>query len=151
MENNDFIIHHGTIFIWVVMTAAKLLLHSNITGVRSDCSAPTCGDEEQIFSLYIGVCLCVCVCVCVSRETASGTFCEHTLRFELHVHGFPLDPVRGLFFMQVSDIQSYTYKHFTLHKGLCLHLSALLICGKAISFFSKSSVTVIESLTDKTL
>ncbi|KAL7833686.1 hypothetical protein AOLI_G00286460 [Acnodon oligacanthus] len=35
-------------------------------------------------------------------ETASSPFCEHTLRFELHAHGFPLDPVRGLFFMQMT-------------------------------------------------
>ncbi|KAL7826383.1 hypothetical protein AOLI_G00315920 [Acnodon oligacanthus] len=37
-----------------------------------------------------------------NRETASSPFCEHTLRFELHAHGFPLDPVRGLFFMQMT-------------------------------------------------
>ncbi|XP_036416785.1 cation channel sperm-associated protein 1-like [Colossoma macropomum] len=39
-----------------------------------------------------------------NKETASSTFCEHTVRFELHVHGFPLDPVRGLFFMQMTMI-----------------------------------------------
>ncbi|KAL7890181.1 hypothetical protein AOLI_G00024390 [Acnodon oligacanthus] len=38
----------------------------------------------------------------LDRETASSPFCEHTQRFELHVHGFPLDPVRGLFFMQLT-------------------------------------------------
>ncbi|KAL7825178.1 hypothetical protein AOLI_G00323850 [Acnodon oligacanthus] len=35
-------------------------------------------------------------------ETASSPFCEDTLLFELHVHGFPLDPVRGLFFIQMT-------------------------------------------------
>ncbi|KAL7827677.1 hypothetical protein SRHO_G00333950 [Serrasalmus rhombeus] len=37
-----------------------------------------------------------------NKETASSPFCEHNLRFELHVHGFPLDPVRGLFFLQMT-------------------------------------------------
>ncbi|KAL7890346.1 hypothetical protein AOLI_G00026040 [Acnodon oligacanthus] len=37
-----------------------------------------------------------------NKETARNPFCEHSLRFELHVHGFPLDPVRGLFFMQIT-------------------------------------------------
>ena len=90
--------------------------------------------------------MCVCVCVCVSRETDSSTFCEHTLRFELHVHGFPLDPVRGLFFMQVRDIQSYSYKHFTVYNGLCLHFSALLICGNAISVFRKTDLYIQDKL-----
>ncbi|KAL7890354.1 hypothetical protein AOLI_G00026120 [Acnodon oligacanthus] len=34
-----------------------------------------------------------------NKETTSSPFCEHTQWFELHVLGFPLDPVRGLFFM----------------------------------------------------
>ncbi|KAL7825234.1 hypothetical protein AOLI_G00324410 [Acnodon oligacanthus] len=37
-----------------------------------------------------------------NKETASSPFCEDTLLFELHVHGFPLDPVRGLFFIQMT-------------------------------------------------
>ncbi|KAL6479760.1 hypothetical protein MHYP_G00107930 [Metynnis hypsauchen] len=37
-----------------------------------------------------------------NQETARRRICEYTLRFELHVHGFPLDPVRGLFFMQMT-------------------------------------------------
>ncbi|KAL7825028.1 hypothetical protein SRHO_G00342070 [Serrasalmus rhombeus] len=36
------------------------------------------------------------------RETAGSPFCEYTVRFELHVHGFPLDPVRALFFHQMT-------------------------------------------------
>ena len=32
----------------VVMTAAKFLLHLNITGLRSDCSVSTCGGEKQV-------------------------------------------------------------------------------------------------------
>ncbi|KAL7824557.1 hypothetical protein SRHO_G00345160 [Serrasalmus rhombeus] len=35
-----------------------------------------------------------------NMETAGSPFCEYTVRFELHVHGFPLDPVRALFFHQ---------------------------------------------------
>ncbi|KAL7890352.1 hypothetical protein AOLI_G00026100 [Acnodon oligacanthus] len=37
-----------------------------------------------------------------NKETTSSPFCEHTQWFELHVLGFPLDPVRGLFFMQMT-------------------------------------------------
>ncbi|KAL7874799.1 hypothetical protein SRHO_G00057690 [Serrasalmus rhombeus] len=39
-----------------------------------------------------------------NMETAGSPFCEYTVRFELHVHGFPLDPVRALFFHQTSLI-----------------------------------------------
>ncbi|KAL7824494.1 hypothetical protein SRHO_G00345560 [Serrasalmus rhombeus] len=37
-----------------------------------------------------------------NMETAGSPFCEYTVRFELHVHGFPLDPVRALFFHQMT-------------------------------------------------
>ncbi|KAL7874794.1 hypothetical protein SRHO_G00057640 [Serrasalmus rhombeus] len=43
-----------------------------------------------------------------NMETAGSPFCEYTVRFELHVHGFPLDPVRALFFHQIL-IQGRTY------------------------------------------
>ncbi|KAL7890340.1 hypothetical protein AOLI_G00025980 [Acnodon oligacanthus] len=38
-----------------------------------------------------------------NKETTSSPFCEHTQWFELHVLGFPLDPVRGLFVMPVGS------------------------------------------------
>ncbi|KAL7827687.1 hypothetical protein SRHO_G00334050 [Serrasalmus rhombeus] len=46
-----------------------------------------------------------------NKETASSPFCEHNLRFELHVHGFPLDPVRGLFFLQMTMTAVHISSH----------------------------------------
>ncbi|KAL7825279.1 hypothetical protein AOLI_G00324860 [Acnodon oligacanthus] len=51
-----------------------------------------------------------------NKETASSPFCEYTLLFELHVHGFPLDPVRGLFFMQFPDDHDSHSDHPEGHK-----------------------------------
>uniref|UniRef100_A0A673WBK1 Uncharacterized protein n=1 Tax=Salmo trutta TaxID=8032 RepID=A0A673WBK1_SALTR len=49
-----------------------------------------------------------------------STYCDYALRFILHVHGFPLDPSRGLFYMLVCSLfkgkrWSISYILFTIH------------------------------------
>ena len=39
------------------------------------------------------------------RDVDLSTYCDYALQFTLHVHGFPLDPHRGLFYMLVSVLR----------------------------------------------
>ncbi|KAL7874793.1 hypothetical protein SRHO_G00057630 [Serrasalmus rhombeus] len=70
-----------------------------------------------------------------NMETAGSPFCEYTVRFELHVHGFPLDPVRALFFHQnpvldhvillvvlldTSTLMAHTFQSVTVTTSWCL-------------------------------
>ncbi|KAL7824859.1 hypothetical protein SRHO_G00343790 [Serrasalmus rhombeus] len=73
-----------------------------------------------------------------NMETAGSPFCEYTVRFELHVHGFPLDPVRALFFHQsgggFSSRQASTlFRVLKTLKGARVFRALRLL--KAIRFF----------------
>uniref|UniRef100_A0A8C8MFC5 Cation channel sperm-associated protein subunit gamma n=1 Tax=Oncorhynchus tshawytscha TaxID=74940 RepID=A0A8C8MFC5_ONCTS len=46
-----------------------------------------------------------------------STYCDYALRFILHVHGFPLDPSRGLFYMLVCSLCASQMVPYSLYSA----------------------------------
>lgn len=48
-----------------------------------------------------------------NRGVDMSTYCDYALRFEILVHGFPLDPSRALYYMLVGFLHTYHTIHPT--------------------------------------